>query len=478
MKKFTTLFLLAVGVAVAALSLGDTLRASASAPSGAIFTTVENGSIVNANVQYTDKKDVYLDGGPPPNAPSTAAGLDPGNYYFQVTDPSGKVLLSSDPVICREIHVNAAGVIDQYVSAGRTYNPGSKACNKDGKNFGKHDTGVDIDHAGHGAITVQLMPYDNTPNPGGVYKAWVTPVGSFVGDPTKVDNSCGNGCFHGFVPASSKTDNYKVKGRVVPPKVTFLKFYDANANGVQDSGEVTLPGWEFTVTDPLGTVTVVFTGADGTYTIDPADEGAYLICESLPVETGWAATTPICQSVTVANGQVGSASFGNVYYAPFSGGLTIGYWKTHSSLGPAGPRDDTYNQLPIVLGIASNGINAPEVNVTTEAIAVDVLTTAGEGCSGDCLVQLKAQELGSKLNCLKFAGFCDATLGLGGPSVQSVLDAADQLLDDVATGALSGEDAIKAIAEPLKSQLDSANNNSHSPSLFAISPTPGPYTFP
>src|SRR5467141_1690397 len=59
-----------------------------SAPSGAVFTTDENGTRVNQNV-YDEKKDVYIDGGPGPNAPQTAAGLDDGNYYFQVTGTDG-----------------------------------------------------------------------------------------------------------------------------------------------------------------------------------------------------------------------------------------------------------------------------------------------------------------------------------------------------------------------------------------------------
>jgi hypothetical protein len=45
------------------------------------------------------------------NAPIGAAGLSPdGTYVFQVTDPSGKVLLSQDPAQCREVTV-ANGVI-------------------------------------------------------------------------------------------------------------------------------------------------------------------------------------------------------------------------------------------------------------------------------------------------------------------------------------------------------------------------------
>jgi hypothetical protein len=61
---------------------------AAHAPSGAIFTTLPDGSEVNFNI-YEAKEDVYLDGGPGIGAPQTAAGLDDGIYVFQVTDPSG-----------------------------------------------------------------------------------------------------------------------------------------------------------------------------------------------------------------------------------------------------------------------------------------------------------------------------------------------------------------------------------------------------
>src|SRR5262249_57903842 len=74
------------------------------APSGAIFTTLPDGSEVNFN-HYASKNLVYLDGGPGPDAPATAAGLDDGTYVFQVTSPSGKTLLSTDPARCREFTV-------------------------------------------------------------------------------------------------------------------------------------------------------------------------------------------------------------------------------------------------------------------------------------------------------------------------------------------------------------------------------------
>ncbi len=86
--------------AASAVLLGTVLiptAASADPISGAIFTTDVTGTEVNAN-QYAAKPDVYLNGGPGLNAPIGAAGLSPdGTYVFQVTDPSGKVLLSQDP---------------------------------------------------------------------------------------------------------------------------------------------------------------------------------------------------------------------------------------------------------------------------------------------------------------------------------------------------------------------------------------------
>lgn len=187
-----------VVLAVAFAAMVAALPAAASAPSGAIFTTLPDGSEVNVN-QFPSKDLVYLDGGPGIGAPPTAAGLDDGTYVFQVTDPPGKVLLSTDQARCRQFTV-VGGLITGVVATG---------C--------QHVTGVDVDH---GAVTVQLMPYDDTPNNGGVYKAWATKVADFLAGCSALGVSngldvvdCGNaaGNRHGFVPANSKTDNFKVK---------------------------------------------------------------------------------------------------------------------------------------------------------------------------------------------------------------------------------------------------------------------------
>jgi hypothetical protein len=193
--------------------------------SGAIFTTVSNGSEVNFNI-YPSKDAVYLDGGPPPGAPQTAAGLPNGTYVFQVTDPSGKTLLSLDIANCRQFTV-ANGIITGVVNVG--------GC--------QHATGVDIDH---NAVTVQLMPYADTPNNGGEYKAWATPVANYLDGCSAlgvanglsvVDCGITGGDFHGFIPSHSKTDNFKVKNNQVNREVD-THFIDSNGNLILGECEI------------------------------------------------------------------------------------------------------------------------------------------------------------------------------------------------------------------------------------------------
>lgn len=143
---------------------------------GAIFTTTKDGSKVNGNI-YGDCRDVYLNGGPKGGGPA----LPPGDYYFQVTSPSGgppSTLLSSDDISNRMVTVGSTGEFSAY--------------------SGSHATGTD---SSDGSLTVQLWPFDATPNPGGEYKVWLTPV---------VKYPASGGVF-GFDHRWSKTDNFKCK---------------------------------------------------------------------------------------------------------------------------------------------------------------------------------------------------------------------------------------------------------------------------
>jgi hypothetical protein len=275
----------------AALTLAFSVATAQPLP-GAIFTTTPDGGIVNENVRYESKLEVYLDGGPQPNAPQFAAGLPNGWYVFQVTDPSGWVLLSDDPAKCRVVEVKN-DIIVRLVSPLEMENFGgpfadtySKPLN--GKNSvdgipchiqdgpdgvagasGQHDTNVDLDY-GPPALVVQMMPYLDTPNPGGVYKAWVTPIDKYYdrdGDLNTHPKYFGivkkKGQFQGykndpgFGPPRSvqKTDNFKVKEQ--PPMVHVFKYHDLNGNGAKDDGEPEIMGWSITITETLYDGTVI-----------------------------------------------------------------------------------------------------------------------------------------------------------------------------------------------------------------------------
>jgi hypothetical protein len=158
--------------------------------SGAIFTTDIGGQFVNGNV-YDAAKDVYLNGGPRANQSCGAPGLPDDDYYFQVTDPSGKMLFSSDAIANRKVQVRG-GLIAAYLEPESPESP-------------IHQTSV----GPCGDVTVQLLPDLGQPldsTPGGEYKVWLTPVSRY--------NCCG-GSF-GFAPSYSKTDNFKVQAPDVP----------------------------------------------------------------------------------------------------------------------------------------------------------------------------------------------------------------------------------------------------------------------
>ena len=328
---------------------------------GAIFTTTPLGDVVNENVRYSDKREVYLDGGPPGHAPITAAGLPDGLFVFQITDPPGKVLLSDDPAKCRVVRVEG-GVIRQLVrpsdipgfdpALANTYGNGrGTACHVADEPAGMgasghHDTNVDVDHGAEGAIVVQMMPFLDTPNPGGVYKAWMTPLreylakGGNLGAQTKAivtqGKTVGYARDPGFAPPLSKvkTDNFKVREN--PPFIRIDKLVDANRDGsaAGDASFPNPPGWPVTVTEPVdgGTVTNDYLAPTGGIAVPHGS--TVTVCEQML--DGWRFSyalvggtyvTPVqktvdgkvyyCVDVTVGSGPVTIAvGFGNIKAVP------------------------------------------------------------------------------------------------------------------------------------------------------------------
>jgi hypothetical protein len=236
---------------------------------GAIFTTDSTCTEVNQNI-YAVKEDVYIDGGP---AHPGAAGLPDGSYCVQVTDPSGQTVLGkSDP--------GAVTVVDgefvqcyQLTSILKTASSG-----------------------------FTIPGFDDTPNPGGEYKVWVSP-------------DCN------FDPNNSKTDNFQVRADCPKARVCVTKFYDANANGVQDNGEEEIAGWQFRVF-----------GHDNLHLWKETPKCAwvlaqtYTLLERTPNELNWIHTTPTEVEFDVDLDYTENVTFGNVCIGG-GGGFTIGYWS-------------------------------------------------------------------------------------------------------------------------------------------------------
>ena len=182
---------IAVGSMLAIAALGPAVGSAEAAPlNGAVYTSNVDGSTINENI-YAYKADVYLTGGPC----SGGSHLPPGDYYFEIDSPNG-VLLSSDPIGGREFTIGASGFI---LTTSGTHLTHAVTCSPPVI-----------------GITIQLLPFLDTPNPGGEYKLQVASAASveacagFAADSTT---------FQICQDADQKSDNFKV-GALASPIVT------------------------------------------------------------------------------------------------------------------------------------------------------------------------------------------------------------------------------------------------------------------
>ena len=260
--KFARLSLTALLVIGLSLSLVGTAFA-ASPFTGAIFTTDSTCTGVNINL-FASKADVYLDGGPA----GGGSGLPDGSYYVQVTEPNGTVLGKSLTTV-----VTVIG--GEFVSC--------------------YQLAAIVLSASSGFTT---PGYDTTSNPGGEYKVWVSTDSNFPND-------------------SSKTDNFKVEEEnpPQPAKLNVIKFYDANANGENDDGQL-ITGWKVRIQDSIDYIRYT----PVTIFVDPDD---YTVTEFYPIETNWMGTSPNPVDITLAAGGDATVEFGNLCLGA-GGGLTLG----------------------------------------------------------------------------------------------------------------------------------------------------------
>jgi len=221
--------------------------------SGAIQTTVPDGTTVNGNL-YPSKGKVYFTGGP---QNLKANGLPDGTYYFQVTDPSGATLLSNDPAKCRQVVVTGGKIAGAFDPVSLDVEPAGTPLDTANCEHASSAT-----NPSNGAVPVQLggafgtcatgatSPdiFCDTPNPGGEYKMWLIAQSSAISgckptvNPDQVSLTFDSKC--------TKTDNFKIVQPAIA-HVAVCKFNDANGDGVLNSGELPISGWPITATVPV-----------------------------------------------------------------------------------------------------------------------------------------------------------------------------------------------------------------------------------
>jgi hypothetical protein len=395
-------------VLVLALLATGALPVAAQGLTGAIYTTDVGCTGVNVNL-FASKDDVYLDGGPQ----GGGSGLPDGYYYVQVTAPEGTLL---GKTLAAVVQVSSGEFVQCYQL-------------------------VNILYTASSGFTSQ--GFDDTPNAGGVYKVWVST------DPTFPNNL-------------SKTDNFKVRADVTPAELNVLKFYDANANGMDDDAQY-IAGWKVNIQD--GVEYDRYTPV--TILLDP---DVYYVSEYMPIEPNWLATTPSPVTVDLPQGGSATVKFGNLCVGA-GGGLTLGFWSNKNGQKLFGA-DDLALMVSLNLRKADGSAFDPG---SYSVFRTWLLGANATNMAYMLSAQLAAMELNvfnGKVNgaALIYAPGTTSANALGFATVNDVMAEANTELGIHGT-AVAG-DAWRSYQEALKNALDRANNN-----YTFVQPTPCPFTF-
>ncbi len=345
MKKRIRLHICAAAVAAAAALVIVTGAAGAGNAGYTTYidqTKCLGGSIVNCNL-YAAKTDVYTRGGP-----TSGAGLNDGQYYFAVLNPgfqNGGFIDGADGNLSDATASHDSQGNPLYTGAGggdavgnRTFTvSGGKITSYSGTH-GECDsaTGALVNPcpvATDQGLMVQLAPFDDTTNGGGVYILAICKVGATS-------------------PSDCKFDAFKVAAGAPclldcgPQELGVIsgeKYYDANHNGQLDPGELGIANWPLTYDD--GAPHAFSTAADGTFTLTGLSFGLYLFEEVQSPVPAWTQTgNTVNQSsatspssvlllpdksyvVDLETDTVSGLNFGNVCTVGNTHGLTLGFWS-------------------------------------------------------------------------------------------------------------------------------------------------------
>jgi len=374
--------------------------------SGAIFTTDSTCTEVNVNI-YEHKADVYIDGGP--EHPGSA-GLPDGSYCVQVTDPSGHTVLG----------LSAPGAVTVV----------------DGEFVECYQLTTILNTASSGFTA---PGFDDTPNPGGEYKVWVSTDCNFENNNTK-------------------TDNFQVQEECEKGVVNVTSFYDANADGVQDHGEPDMVGWKFRAF-----------GHDNLHITKETPNhakvlvGAYTAVALDPNERSWVPTTPVKVEFTVDEYSVNPVNYGCVCLGT-GGANTIAFWSNKSGQSMTNADDLAFLSVLYLRSsrgadynpttpksLSSWGLNANTTNMAymlSMQLATMQLNVRHAFVNGNALVHAPAL--------LKY-GTVAGLNTLGFISINDLMVAASAEIQ--AHGLTTSTSPYRSYQEALNSALDDANSN-------------------
>lgn len=245
------------------------------------------------------------------------------------------------------------------------------------------------------------------------------------------------------------------------------KYYDFNANGVEDLGEQKLPNWPMTITPldggipAVGTQITDITGCVSWAHLDPS-LSPYSITEGTPIQANWFQSNGVSQDVTVVANQIASVSFGNYCKVP-SGGLTLGFWSNKNGQALINGSD-----LTALANLCLRNADGSDFNPTTAAQVKSFLLGANATNMANMLsAQLTAMTLNLRHGFVQGTSF---DLCSGKTINQLVADANAALCAD---GSTPAGDPNRASQESMKSCIDQLNNGAP-----VVPATPCVYSFP
>jgi hypothetical protein len=482
---------------------------------GGVFTTNDpnidgNGSCLNGPASdqpkvncnlYGSKNFVWTNGGPS----GGQNNLSDGTYFFAVVEPGGQGSNENpnDGTSHNLSDTNSAGgVADPSLCGGTVLVPntatgcGDAYTNReftvaDGKiatSLGSHVT--DDFYADPLGLFINLMPYDTTSNPGGVYILAVCKISddNTATEPITLDapvapSSCKYDAFK--APATPCTDD-----TCTPPSpfgvVSGLKYYDANANGQFDPGEVGISSWKI----DYGTNAAVLTDTNGEFSL-ALDVGSYtfqeeqatnntpvcvpdfpsgMICQYPWTQTGntvdqsvntggdTSSLTNFVYTVGVTDsGTTTGLNFGNICVGA-GGGLTIGFWSNKNGAKLIGSDD-----LQMLRDLNLRNADGSNFDPTTVAqFQKWILSAKATNMANMLSAQLAAMELNvlnNKVNggSLIYAPGTQSANSGGYATVNAVMAEANTELG--AHGLTKSGSPYRSYQQDLKNALDRANNN-------------------